>query len=43
LATLVQRTMQLQLTIQDGEIWISDQNVRIQVEPATLKSPLSFR
>jgi uncharacterized protein YaeQ len=43
LATLVQRTMQLQLTIQDGEIWISDQNVRIQVEPATLKTPSSFR
>ena len=44
LATLVQRTMQLQMTIQDGEIWIADHNVRIQVELAVLKTPSgSFR
>ena len=44
LAKLVQRTMQLQTTIQDGEIWISDNNARIQVELATLKTPSeSFR
>lgn len=44
LATLVQRTMQLQMTIQDGEIWIADNNARIQVELATLKTPSkSFR
>lgn len=40
LTTLVQRTMQLQTTIQDGEIWIADNNVRIQVELAKLKTPL---
>lgn len=40
LTTLVQRTMQLQTTIQDGEIWITDNNVRIQVELAKLKTPL---
>lgn len=39
LATLVQRTMQLQMTVQDEEIWISDDKVRIQVEPAKRKSP----
>lgn len=39
LATLVQRTMQLQMTVQDEEIWISDDKFRIQVEPAKLKSP----
>jgi uncharacterized protein YaeQ len=44
LATLVQRTMQLQMTVQDGEIWIADNNVRIQVELARLKTPSeSFR
>jgi uncharacterized protein YaeQ len=44
LATLVQRTMQLQMTIQDGEIWIADHNVRIQVELSVLKTPSgSFR
>jgi uncharacterized protein YaeQ len=44
LATLVQRTMQLQMTIQDGEIWIADNNIRIQVELAMLKTPSeSFR
>jgi uncharacterized protein YaeQ len=44
LTTLVQRTMQLQCTIQDGEIWIADNNVRIQVELTTLKTPSeSFR
>lgn len=44
LATLVQRTMQLQMTIQDGEIWIADNNVRMQVELAMLKTPSkSFR
>ena len=39
LATLAQRTMQLQLTIQDGEIWIADNNVRVQLELAALKAP----
>ena len=39
LAKLVQRTMLLQCTIQDREIWIADNNDRIQVELATLKTP----
>jgi len=39
LATLVQRTMQLQMTVQDGEIWIADNNNRIEVELTTLKTP----
>ncbi len=44
LATLVQRTMQLQCTIQDGEIWIADNKVRMQIELAQLKTPSeSFR
>ncbi len=44
LATLVQRTMQLQVTIQDGEIWIADNSNRIQVDLATLKTQSeSFR
>jgi len=44
MATLVQRTMQLQMTVQDGEIWIADNNVRMQVEQAVLKTPSeSFR
>ncbi|BAN35186.1 hypothetical protein SCD_n01360 [Sulfuricella denitrificans skB26] len=43
LATMVQRTMQLQLTIQDEEIWIADNNVRIQVKLAKLKAPSPFR
>ncbi len=44
LTTLVQRTMQLQCTIQDGEIWIADNKVRMQVELAQLKTPSeSFR
>jgi uncharacterized protein YaeQ len=44
MATLVQRTMQLQFTVQDDEIWVSDNNARIEVELATLKTPSeSFR
>jgi len=39
LATLAQRTMQLQCTIQDEEIWIADNNIRIEVELTTLKKP----
>jgi len=38
LAKLAQRTMQLQCTIQDGEIWLADQDDRIEVKLVTLKS-----
>lgn len=39
LATMAQRTMQLQMTVQDEEIWFADNNNRIQVEMTTLKTP----
>ncbi len=38
LAKLVQRTMQLQCTIQDGEMWLADDNERVQVNLTTLTS-----
>jgi len=39
LAKLAQRTMQLQCTIQDGQMWLSDGNGSVQVERVTLKEP----
>ncbi len=38
LAQLVQRTMSLQCTIQDGQVWFSDGNASVQVERVTLKT-----
>jgi len=38
IAKLAQRTMQLQCTIQDGQVWLSDGNDSVQVERATLKA-----
>ena len=38
LATLAQRTMQLQITVQDGTVWVSDGNQSIEVEPQVLKA-----
>jgi len=37
LAKLAQRTMNLQCTIQDGQVWLSDGNESVQVERVTLK------
>ena len=37
LAKLAQRTMNLQCTIQDGQVWLSDGNASVQVERAILK------
>jgi uncharacterized protein YaeQ len=37
LAGLAQRTMRLQCTIQDGQVWLSDGNVSVQVERVKLK------
>ena len=37
LAKLAQRTMQLQCTIQDGQLWLSDGNDSVMVERTTLK------
>jgi len=39
MAKLAQRTMQLQCTIQDGQVWLGDGNDSIQVERVTLKGP----
>jgi uncharacterized protein YaeQ len=41
LAKLALRTMQLQCTIQDGEVWLADDNERIEVERITLQVPAS--
>jgi len=41
LAGLVQRTMTLQCTIQDGQVWLSDGNASVQVEREVLKSTAS--
>ncbi len=43
LTKLAQRTMQLQCTIQEGGIWLADNNNRIEVYPVTLKSPVPLR
>lgn len=37
LAGLAQRTMNLQCTIQDGQVWLSDGETSVQVDRATLK------
>ena len=39
LAKLAQRTMHLQCTIQDGEVWLADNDDRVQLELITLKGP----
>lgn len=39
LAAMAQRTMELQCTIQDGQIWFSGGEQTIQIEPATLLAP----
>lgn len=38
LAALVERTMQLQCMVQDGEVWISTEGARVQVELKRLKA-----
>jgi len=39
LARLAQRTMQLQCTIQDGQIWLADADTSVQADLATWKQP----
>jgi len=39
MAKLAQRTMQLQCTVQDGQIWISDKDTTVHIETAVIKSP----
>ncbi len=38
IANLAQRTMQVQCTIQDGQVWLSDGNASVQVERVMLKA-----
>ncbi len=38
LAQLAQRSMQLQCTIQDGQIWLAGDKDAVQIEPTTLKA-----
>ena len=39
MAAMAQRTMQLQITIQDGQVWLSDGKESVMVERVTLKAP----
>jgi uncharacterized protein YaeQ len=39
LAKMAQRTMQLQSTVQDGEVWLGDDSGSLQVVLETLKAP----
>jgi uncharacterized protein YaeQ len=41
IAKLAQRNMQLQCTIQDGQVWLSDGKESVQVEQVRLKEPSS--
>ena len=43
LAKLAQRSMELQFTIQDGQIWVADAERRVELDPAILKAPPSSR
>ena len=37
LAAMAQRTMRLQCTLQDGQLWITDGDATVQIEPVTLQ------
>ncbi len=39
LAAMANRTMRLQCTVQDGQVWITDGKETVQIEPRTLMSP----
>lgn len=41
IAKLAQRTMQLQCTIQDGQVWLSNGNESVEVERIILKAPVT--
>ncbi len=43
MARLAQRTMQLQCTIQDGQVWLGDGNASVQVDRVVLKQSQSGR
>lgn len=42
LAKLAQRTMQLQCTVQDGQIWVTNHDETVQVDWTVMKTPTSF-
>jgi uncharacterized protein YaeQ len=39
LAELAERSMQLQITVQDGQLWVGDARRSVEVHPVLLKSP----
>ena len=39
LATLANRTMQLNCTVQEGQVWLADEQRTVLVEPEVLKAP----
>jgi uncharacterized protein YaeQ len=41
LAELAARSMQLQVTVQDGQVWIGNNDRSVEVHPAPLKAPTS--
>lgn len=43
LAKLALRNMQLQFTIQEGQIWVSDKDQVVELSPAMLKAPVPRR
>lgn len=43
LATLAARGMQLQVTVQDGQIWVADGQRSVSLEPVLLKAPQAPR
>lgn len=40
LATLAARSMQLQVTVQDGQVWVGDAEHNIEIQPVALKTPV---
>ncbi|MDO9074022.1 MAG: YaeQ family protein [Rubrivivax sp.] len=40
LAALAARSMQLQVTVQDGQVWVGDAEHNIEVQPVALKTPV---
>ena len=43
LAALASRSMQLQLTVQDGQVWIGNNDNSVEVHPALIKAPVPRR
>ena len=39
LAALANRTMRLQCSIQDGQVWLTDGQTNVHLEPSTLMAP----